>query len=489
MGRHEHDGDAVRRPRAGRAGGGGAGDPASGQLVVLDAESGLDRVESRVSRLNLPPNTLGEVPGAGAFVSTVDTHLETTATWIGESRISSGTTAGAWSPRPTTTRRPTPAPTTSSGSCRGSPVTPRWRTTIALGVLLVAVTGCNDDATSGRDPAWPKHADPIASDGLVWGTGSEVHLPDGTVIELDQPVGSYVVAGSGIWYLFADQDSEVDFKLATADGEVVDTDANPYAPSLRTSADGRWLAFLDRPAGDDGPREAVVIDLTTGEEVVRSDEGLVPDDITASMSTGPISTRSCLSTSTASRVTPPTSAAWTTRSPMTSARERRRSRRTPMGSGTCNRADRTGTLPTRGRSRSSRSAPYPSCDPTGDSRSPPASGPTRVPHPHCPAARTWTPGRSPAGSTTRRRSGSPARSTTATSAGADHLHHGPRRRVRGRAGQRGRRHPARRPAVGNPPPGVSRQASGFASAQASSAARASSSLIGPWSSRSSSRCL
>lgn len=59
----------------------------------FDAESGLDRVESRVSRLNLPPNSLGEVPGAGAFVSTVDTHLDTTATWIGESRISSGTTA------------------------------------------------------------------------------------------------------------------------------------------------------------------------------------------------------------------------------------------------------------------------------------------------------------------------------------------------------------------------------------------------------------
>lgn len=157
-------------------------------------------------------------------------------------------------------------------------MTSRWRTTIALGVLLVAVTGCNDDATPGRDPAWPSTADPIATDGLVWGTGSEVHLPDGTVIELDQPVGSYVVAGSGVWYLSADQDSEVDFELATADGEVVETDANPYAPSLRTSADGRWLAFLDRPEGDDGPREAVVVDLTTGEEVVRSDEGLVPDD-------------------------------------------------------------------------------------------------------------------------------------------------------------------------------------------------------------------
>ncbi|MDR7253065.1 hypothetical protein J2X46_002050 [Nocardioides sp. BE266] len=58
-----------------------------------DAESGLDTAEKRVARLNLPPSSLGSVPGAAGLVSTVDQHLDTTATWIGESRISSDTTA------------------------------------------------------------------------------------------------------------------------------------------------------------------------------------------------------------------------------------------------------------------------------------------------------------------------------------------------------------------------------------------------------------
>ena len=65
--------------------------PASGWFV--EAEQGLDRAERRVARLNLPPSSLGTVPGASALVSTTDTHLGTTATWIGESRISSDVTA------------------------------------------------------------------------------------------------------------------------------------------------------------------------------------------------------------------------------------------------------------------------------------------------------------------------------------------------------------------------------------------------------------
>jgi hypothetical protein len=58
-----------------------------------DAERGLDRAQQRVSRLNLPPASLGVAPGAGALVTTVDTYVDTTATWIEESRLSSDTTA------------------------------------------------------------------------------------------------------------------------------------------------------------------------------------------------------------------------------------------------------------------------------------------------------------------------------------------------------------------------------------------------------------
>ncbi len=58
-----------------------------------DAEGELDRAKQRVSRLNLPPSSLGTAPGAGALVTTVDTYIDTTATWIEESRLSSDTTA------------------------------------------------------------------------------------------------------------------------------------------------------------------------------------------------------------------------------------------------------------------------------------------------------------------------------------------------------------------------------------------------------------
>lgn len=58
-----------------------------------EAEAGLDGAETRVARLRLPAAGLGAVPGAAALVVQVDTHLETTATWLGESRVSSGVTA------------------------------------------------------------------------------------------------------------------------------------------------------------------------------------------------------------------------------------------------------------------------------------------------------------------------------------------------------------------------------------------------------------
>jgi hypothetical protein len=58
-----------------------------------EAEQGLDRAQRRVSRLNLPPSSLGTAPGAGALVSTVDSYVDDTATWIEESRLSSDTTA------------------------------------------------------------------------------------------------------------------------------------------------------------------------------------------------------------------------------------------------------------------------------------------------------------------------------------------------------------------------------------------------------------
>ena len=65
----------------------------SASAWFADAERGLDRAEKRVSRLNLPPASLGVAPGAATLVTTVDTYVDTTAPWIEESRLSSDSTA------------------------------------------------------------------------------------------------------------------------------------------------------------------------------------------------------------------------------------------------------------------------------------------------------------------------------------------------------------------------------------------------------------
>ncbi len=149
---------------------------------------------------------------------------------------------------------------------------------VAVLACALAVAGCADDGPAPDAPTtWPSADSPVATDGLVWAAGREVHLADGSTIGLEQEVGSYVVAGPGVFYFNADTDGPP-LLLATPDGEVVETDVDPYAPSMQTSLDGRWLAFIDQPEGENGPREAVVVDTTTGEEVVRSSEGLVPDD-------------------------------------------------------------------------------------------------------------------------------------------------------------------------------------------------------------------
>lgn len=120
------------------------------------------------------------------------------------------------------------------------------------------------------------HLDPVATDGLIWASGSTVHLPDGSTIDTGDLAGAYVVAGAGVWFASAEPDEREgnvlpQLRVATADG-VEDLGAHPAIGSLTTSEDGRWLAFIDRLEAGAGSAEAVVVDLTTGEEVVRSSE-------------------------------------------------------------------------------------------------------------------------------------------------------------------------------------------------------------------------
>lgn len=162
----------------------------------------------------------------------------------------------------------------------------RTRLPALAAALVLSTVGCgpDDDDDPGRSTAsWPTTSAPVATDGLVWASGGTVHLPDGSTIETgDRPAGSYVVAGAGVWFASAEPDelggNELpELRVATSDG-VEDLDVHPGIGSLTTSADGRWLAFIDRLEDGAGAAEAVVVDLTTGEEVVRSGEGLLPSE-------------------------------------------------------------------------------------------------------------------------------------------------------------------------------------------------------------------
>lgn len=157
------------------------------------------------------------------------------------------------------------------------------RTHVALLVATLALTtACGSDDPAGSPAAWPTTSTPVATDGLIWASGSTVHLPDGSTIDTGDLAGAYVVAGAGVWFASADPDEREgnalpELRVATADG-VEDLGVHPGIGSLTTSADGRWLAFIDRLEEGAGAAEAVVVDLTTGEEVVRSSEGLLPKE-------------------------------------------------------------------------------------------------------------------------------------------------------------------------------------------------------------------
>lgn len=151
-------------------------------------------------------------------------------------------------------------------------------------LVLVAGTlgACTDDRDETGEPVrWPRASGPaLPTSGLVWASGTTVHLPDGSTIDTKQPVGSYVLAGDAVWFVpdLPDQANGdyADPRLwrATRDGAAA-TDA--YADQLAASPDGRYVVFLDGDSGDDDPDDEdrprvtlVVVDVTTGEETVRS---------------------------------------------------------------------------------------------------------------------------------------------------------------------------------------------------------------------------
>jgi hypothetical protein len=169
---------------------------------------------------------------------------------------------------------------------------PWTRAAIAAALLLTA--GCSDtsgaEAEPKTDPAsWSTSTDPVDTTGLVWASASVVHLADGTTIDVGGPMTTYVVAGDGVYFTPAESDeagtehgnmTTGPLRFADRDGEVTDTGVTVYVESLGSSPDGRYLGLVDATSGagdrfSDYPlATAVVVDLSTGERVVDTTDGM-----------------------------------------------------------------------------------------------------------------------------------------------------------------------------------------------------------------------
>lgn len=153
---------------------------------------------------------------------------------------------------------------------------------LALGPVLA---GCGDDSGGGRTSAWPAAEVSVETRGLVWASGSTIHLGDGTTLDAGTPIRSYVVAQGGAYVVPDTSSDEQPWPelVRVTPGGTERLGVRPESDSLSPSPDGRYLAFLDRSGErdqyDTPVAEAVVVDLRTGDEVLRSDDGMGDPDI------------------------------------------------------------------------------------------------------------------------------------------------------------------------------------------------------------------
>jgi hypothetical protein len=133
-------------------------------------------------------------------------------------------------------------------------------------VLGLTLTACQ--SFDGTDPAatdLPTGLGPLPGDAVVWALGDTIHIGD-RVLRTDHPVRAMTVANGRIYLLQGRSDV------------VRVSDGGPPRPTgfradeLRASGDGRYLGFLDK--SDGMPWSSVVVDLESGEVVVRDDTGM-----------------------------------------------------------------------------------------------------------------------------------------------------------------------------------------------------------------------
>jgi len=158
-------------------------------------------------------------------------------------------------------------------------------------LLVAAVAACEEPAAEEEALTWPSGGEPLDPSGVVWAEGHTVHLGDDTTVDTRDPVHEYAIAGDAVYFTRAGDeagaDDPVDTRLWRATRQTVEqTDA--YAAELTATADGRYLVYLDEESGpedDHGTPVATVVavDTRTGEETVRSTEGMgsTSDDLAA----------------------------------------------------------------------------------------------------------------------------------------------------------------------------------------------------------------
>jgi hypothetical protein len=183
---------------------------------------------------------------------------------------------------------------------------PRFSTvTASAAALVLLATACSSTNEGGTgeggtaksdgpdDAAWTQSTDPVPARGLVWAEGGVVHLSDGTTVDTGSAMTTYVVAGDGVYFTPAASEDDVEhgnmttgpLHFADRDGEVSDTGLTVYVESIGSSPDGRFLGLVDATSGpkddfSDYPQAtAVVVDLSTGERVVDTTDGMgAPDE-------------------------------------------------------------------------------------------------------------------------------------------------------------------------------------------------------------------
>lgn len=191
------------------------------------------------------------------------------------------------------------------GALRPGPARATAVVTVLVPALLLA--GCaggdegrarSGDPTSGSGasgaPEWPAAETPLEVDGPAWWADGALHLGNGTTIPVGdsgREPGDLVVGGDRVWVrgwtppadLPSTDRGDDDLgphdalHLVDASGEIDDTDVE--VDSLAASPDGRYVAHIDLSSGEEDrygtPQAAtVVVDTQTGEEVVRSTDGM-----------------------------------------------------------------------------------------------------------------------------------------------------------------------------------------------------------------------